>query len=63
MHFSKDLLSDPIEEFNFQSRFRQRSPLRRRNPENLFPCYEANLSQNYEKWAVIAYRKTDEPHR
>lgn len=61
IHFSKDILQAPIAEFTFQSDFRPKSPLRRRNPENLFDWYEANLSQNYEKWSIKAYKHTDSP--
>jgi len=47
IHFSKDLLRDRVRDYTFQSDFRPPSPLRRRNPENLFPWYEANVNQNY----------------
>ena len=59
VHFSKDLLKAPIPEIHFGSDFRPKSPLRRRNPESLFPWFEANVSQNYEKWTIKAYRHTD----
>ena len=42
-----------------QSEFRPKSPQRRRNPENLFPWYEANVSQNFEKWTIQSYRQTE----
>jgi len=44
-----------------ESEFRPKSPLRRRSPEKLFYCFEANVSQNYEKWEILAYRHS-QPH-
>ena len=61
IHFSKDILQRPSPAFRFQSDFRPKSPLRRRNPETLFPWYEANVSQNYEKWTIQAFKHTDSP--
>ena len=47
IHFSNDIEKTPIAEYSFQSDYRPKSPLRRRNPENYFNWYEANMSQNY----------------
>ena len=35
--------------------------MRRRNPENLFHWYEANIGTNYEKWSIQVYKHTDTP--
>jgi len=37
-----------------------RSLFRRRDPSTLFTCYEANASQNSEKWEIRKYRSTYE---
>ena len=50
-----------IPEKSLESPYRQKSPLRRRNPENYFPWFEANASQNCEKWTILAYRHNEEP--
>lgn len=61
IHFSKDLQKSSIKDYTFQSDFRPASPMRRRNPENLFPWFEANVSQNFEKWTIQAYKHTEPP--
>ena len=61
IHFSKDLLKTPNADISLQSDYRPKSPLRRRNPESLFNWYEANVSQNLQKWTIQAYRHTDIP--
>ena len=68
VHFSGDASSGggpvtypKIPENGFQSPYRQKSPLRRRNPENYFPWFEANVGQNFEKWTILAYRHCNSP--
>lgn len=56
IHFSKDLENPPDPLDKIPSEFRPKSPKRRRNPENLFPFFEANVSQNFEKWTILSYR-------
>lgn len=50
VHFSQDLMMPASPDESVQSEFRPKSPKRRRNPENLFSWYEANVSQNFQKW-------------
>jgi len=44
MNCSKDLPVKPCNDGSINSEFRPPSPKRRRNPENLFEWYEANVS-------------------
>ena len=61
LHFSQDLVIPAAPDESVISEFRPKSPKRRRNPENLFNWYEANVSQNFQKWQIIAFRQTDDP--
>jgi len=61
MNCSKDLPVMPCNDGSINSEFRPKSPKRRRNPENLFEWYEANVSQNFEKWMIINYRQNEDP--
>jgi hypothetical protein len=46
-----------LKNLDMKSTFRAKSPHRRRNPETLFTYFEANFSQNFEKWTIISYRE------
>lgn len=64
IHFSKDQPNTPdyteTKSLDMPSTYRPKSPHRRRNPETIFTWFESNVSQNFEKWTIVAYRQQEE---
>jgi hypothetical protein len=63
VNISTDLLLEARPDESVQCEFRPKSPKRRRDPQNLFDSFEANISQNFQKLMIICYRNNDDPYQ